>query len=183
MCEISDAELLGRFAETADMVSFDVLVGRHIGRIRAVVYGIVLNNADADDLTQEVFLKVMAGASRFRNKARFSTWLYRVAVNTARDFLRRKGRCPIDYPSDLSREFDSAACPSGSLMARELDGVVEKAMISLPPALRTAVVLTMIHGFSPREAAQMENCLLATMYWRVHQAKKLLKRELAKYLV
>ncbi len=183
MCKKSDAELLGHFKEQGDVDAFNELVGRHIGRIRSVIYGIVLNNADADDLTQDVFLKAIAGAPRFKNKARFSTWLYRIAVNTATDFLRRKGRCPIDCPGDLSRESGNASCPAGSLMARELDEVVGETLELLSPSLRAAVVLTMIHGFSAREAAKMEGCLPATMYWRVHQARNFLKKRLAEYLV
>lgn len=181
MCEITDPELVVRFTENGDIASFNELIGRHIGRIRAIIYGIVLKNADADDLTQEVFLKVMDNAPRFKHKARFSTWLYRIALNTTTDFLRRRGRRPIDYPGDLSPEADRAASPADALMAEEVGGLVDDAMAELTPDLRTAVVLTLIQGFSAGEAARIAGCLPATMYWRVHQAKKILHKRLAGY--
>ncbi len=183
MGETSDAQLLDRFTETGEISHFNELVTRHIGKVRAIIYPMVLNNTDTDDLTQEVFLKVLDSLAKFQQKAQFTTWLYRIAMNAAKDFLRKNKRNPVDYPGDLPDEMDSAVCPAGAMMAREFDFDVGKALAALSPSLRSAIVLTAIQGMNVQEAAQMENCLTATMYWRLHKARKILESRLAGHLV
>ena len=78
MVEIRDEQLVGDFLKTGEMRHFNELVGRHIRRVRAMIYPMVLNDADADELTQDVFLRVTDNISRFEGRAQFSTWLYRI---------------------------------------------------------------------------------------------------------
>jgi len=143
----------------------------------------ILNESDADDLTQEVFLRAVRGLAGFRGESRFSTWLYQIAMNTTHSFLRRQGRRPPAPEAALAEKADCLdSAPDRLAMAGELDRAITVAVDSLPPALRAAVVLTMLQGMDVREAAEIEGCAAATMYWRIHKARKVLKRRLGKYL-
>jgi RNA polymerase sigma-70 factor, ECF subfamily len=179
MDEITDAQLLGLFAKTGDVRHLDVAIVRNTGKIRGAIYAMVLNHEDADDLTQEVFLRAIENLDGFNGRAEFSSWLYRIAMNAARDFLRRKKRNPVDCPGDVPELPDAAEGPAGALLEREVHADIRDAMNGLSPSLRSAIVLTAIEGMSVREAARIDKCLPATMYWRVHQARKILKRRLA----
>ena len=178
MVDVSDRELIDRFRATEDVFHFNELVTRHIGKVRALISPMVFNSADADDLTQEVFLKVIDNLHGFNQKAQFSTWLYRIAVNTCYDFLRKRKKDLLACRKNMPDIPDYAAGPADLIFNRELDSRIEEAMESLSPSLRSAIVLTALHGMSVREAANLEKCLVATMYWRVHQARKLLGRKL-----
>lgn len=178
MNETTDAELLGRFAETGDVRHLDAVVLRNTGKIRGAIYAMVLHHEDADDLTQQVFLKAIENLDRFNGRAEFSSWLYRIAMNAAKDFLRKKNRNPVGCPGDVPEMPDGAAGPDGALLAREARADIQNALNSLSTSLRSAIVLTAIQGMSVRDAARIENCLAATMYWRVHQARKILKSRL-----
>ena len=85
---ISDEELVDDFQQTGEMRNLDELVHRHIGKVKAMIYPMVLNQADADEITQDVFIRMANGVTGFQNKAMFSTWLYRIAMNTTHSFLR-----------------------------------------------------------------------------------------------
>ena len=178
MAEIKDEQLVESFTESGEIRHFDELVSRHIGKVRAMIYPIVLNDADADDLTQEVFLRVVNNISRFRNRARFSTWLHRIALNTTYSFLKKRKRSPMDQREDLAEHPCNTTAPDRSLIAEETDSQVTEALASLSPSLRAAITLTAIHGMSTKEAAQTSDCLRATMYWRVHEARRILKTKL-----
>lgn len=175
---LSDAQLLERFTEHDELRYFEALVNRHVGKVRAMIYPMVLNDSDADDLTQDVFLRVAAGVPRFRRKAQFSTWLYRITMNTVYSFIRRKKRQPFLEQEDPPEPRDVAPDPSLRLAWKEVGGTVAKALESLSPPLRAAITLVAIHGMSPGEAAKIEGCLPATLYWRVHEARRILKKKL-----
>ena len=174
----TDEQLLERFVESGDVTLLDALVRRNIGKIRGAIYAMVLNHADADDLTQEVFLKAFDKLEGYDGCARFSTWLYRIAMNRSKDFLRRKNRNPVDLPGEVPEKQDGASGPDRRMMAAELNAEVSAALAALSPPLRSAIVLTAIQGLSAREAAQIEECVTATMHWRVHQARKMLTQRL-----
>ena len=143
----------------------------------------VINDADVDDLTQEVFLRAIRNIARFRGESQFSTWLYRIAMNTTHDFLRRQNR-PQPAPGEVLVDLADlrASTPDRLAMAGELNGAITAAVGSLPAALRAAVVLTMLQGLGVREASKIEGCTAATMYWRIHKARKILKKRLEEYL-
>lgn len=179
----ADEELVAAFRTTGEIRALNGLAERHIPRVRALLHQMVLNEADADDLTQEVFLRAFHGLEGFEGRSRFSTWLYRIAMNTARTFLRSRTRTPACRGEELAEEPDrGGGGPDQAAMARELDADIEAALGSLSPTLRAAIVLTAIHGLNGREAARIEGCATATMYWRVHKARKILKRQLGHYL-
>ena len=175
MDDRGDEQLVRLFRESGEMRHFDELVERHVGKVRAMIYPMVFNDADADDLTQEVFLRVVSHIDRFRHEARFSTWLYRIALNTTHSFLRSKARNRVDAREELPDHPDGAPQPDHAAAAGETGRALEKAMAGLAPRLRSALVLTVIQGMGVHEAAKVEGCLTATMYWRVHEARRLLR--------
>jgi RNA polymerase sigma-70 factor (ECF subfamily) len=159
----------------------DELVRRHIGRIRALVRQMTLNEADADDLTQEVFIKAFQGLAGFEGRSRFATWLTTIALNTARSFLTRRAKAPV-RTGDVESPGDRLAASDDTVLFRELDAEIEAALAALSPPLRAAFVLTTLHDTGIAEVARIEGCSIATVYWRVHEARKILKARLRRYL-
>ena len=153
---------------------------RHLGRVRNVMYQMTLNHADADDLTQEVFLRAARGLPEFDGRAEFGTWLHRIALNCANSFLVRRARretanleaAPEPVASGIERPDRQAA-------GAEADARIRQALERLPFKLRAAIVLTVMQEVPFPEAARIERCALPTMYWRVHEARRQLKVLLA----
>ena len=178
MVEIRDEKLLDAFIESGEIRHFDELVRRHIGKVRSMIYPMVLNDADTDDLTQEVFLRVVDNISGFRKMALFSTWLHKIAMNTTYSFLRKKSRNFIVNYADTPEQPDNSSPPASNLVAEEIDSQIGNALASLSPSLRSAITLITIQGMSVKEAAKVEGCLAATIYWRVHEARRILRNKL-----
>ena len=179
----NDETLVAAFGESGQSETLNDLISCHVGKVRAMVYQMVLNEADADDLTQTVFVRAIRGISSFRGESQFSTWLYQIAMNTVRGFLRGRKSMPQASEDDLADRVDGRAfAPEQFAMAKELDGEVTAAMHGLPTKLRAAIVLTSLKGLDARDAADIEGCSTATMYWRIHKARKMLEKRLAKYL-
>jgi len=180
---VTDEQLIAGFLQSGDAVSIETLVGRHMARVRAMVYQMVLDDADADDVTQEVFIRALRGLPRFRNRCRFSTWLYTITMNTTRSFLDARRRAPFD---DVDRAPDAQDSevrrPDRSALNAELDQEIHNAIAELPPRLRSVLILTTLHGVGVAETARIEGCAVATVYWRIHKARKRLKQLLARYL-
>jgi RNA polymerase sigma-70 factor (ECF subfamily) len=180
--ELSSRDEHSRDAPTALRADgeFERLVVSHLERVRNLAYRIVLCEATADDVAQEVFLRARASAATFRGDAALSTWLYRVTVNEAKSQLRKKRRSresplPAEEGIEHRGRDDGAGRESPST---ELLQDMERALGQLSPKLRTAIVLTAIEQLSPSEAAAIDGCSTATMYWRIHQARKKLKHAL-----
>ena len=180
--ELADEELVRLFQASGAMADLDVLFGRHMKRIRQLIFPIVLHAGDADDLTQEVFLRAARALPDFRREARFSTWLNRIAINTSLTFLRGQRRAPRQEELQPDDHAATQAGPHDATAHGELDAAIQSALTRLPPELRAAITLTAIHGLRPAEAADAAGCLTATLYWRVHQARKLLRDDLKEYL-
>jgi len=178
MDEFSDEKLIEFFINSKEISYFDELVRRHIGKIRAMIYTMVLNDADADELTQEVFLKVVKNIDRFKGKSKFSTWLYKIAINTVKSFWSKRSNSKVDNWAEPPEMLDSKLKPDTSLAESELNSKITKALSSLSPILRSAITMTCINGLSIREAADVSGCVTATMYWRVHEARRILKMKL-----
>jgi RNA polymerase sigma-70 factor (ECF subfamily) len=125
----------------------------------------------------------LGGLGGFNGRARFSTWLYRVAMNTVHGFLARQCRSPVTYCSEVPEGVPSrATVPDSVAMQSELESAIEAALQELPPKLRAAVVLMTLEQIEVGEAARIEGCSRATMYWRIHEARKRLKQRLEEYL-
>lgn len=171
-----DIQQIARFRETGEVGLLNEWVHRHLPGVRAMIYAMVLNHADADDLTQEVFVRAVRGLGSFRGKSKFFTWLCAIAMNTTRSFLARKARSPVaNEPLDPAVSAPGHARPDQRMMAGELDNRISTALAKLSPRLRAAIVLTILQDLSVAEAARIEGCNRATLYWRVHQARKKLR--------
>ena len=181
--EPADEELVRQFQTSGATADLEVLFGRHMTRVRQMIFPIVLNASDADDLAQEVFIRAARSLHDFRGEARFSTWLNRIAINTSLTFLRSRRRKP-DFAGEEELAVQPAphVSPSRAAAHGELDAAIESALARLAPELRAALTLTAIHGLKPAEAAASLGCLTSTLYWRVHQARKLLRAELQDHL-
>jgi len=178
----SDEQLAADYQRSGETSVLEELARRHLPRVSSLVSQIVLDPAAAEDVTQEVFLRAFRQLGSFRGKSSFATWLYRVALNTAYSYLNRRGKSLVEYRGSLHGPDTSRTSPEGPVLEAELDGEIQAALAELSPKLRAAIVLTSIQGLKAAEAAKIEGCNIATMYWRIHQARKLLHRRLEDYL-
>lgn len=179
--EPSDERLVQEFRSGGPPSILDELVRRHTGRVLALLRQMGLGAADADDVAQEVFLRAFRGLDGFDGRSRFSTWLCRIALNAAKTFLGRRTR---DARRERQAESpgDRLVASDDAILCRELDAEIAAALDDLSPPLRAALVLTVLQGVGIAEAAKIEGCSMATVYWRVHQARKVLKVRLRRYL-
>ncbi len=173
----TDAELIEahRRGETS---AVEELVARHLARVRSLLFQLVLDRDEADELTQEVFVCVLKNLDGFRGEAAFATWLHRIAVNTARQAARRSSSRRKEKTRAVRESNGEAAAPEAELIRSEQRDHVQRALTKLSLPLRSAVVLTVMQGLSAGEAAEIEGCPIGTMYWRVHEARRLLRDEL-----
>lgn len=173
----TDEELVAQLQQSGQPELFDILIQRYMEKTRGLIFGIVLNHNDADDLVQEVFIRAYRGIPKFNLKAKFSTWLYRIATNTSRTFLKkRRPLIPVET-AHIERQEDHRS-HRHPLESRERLEQIRTALGELSPTLRAAVVLTAIEGHDIAEAAKIEGCAQATLYWRIHKARKILKSSL-----
>jgi RNA polymerase sigma-70 factor (ECF subfamily) len=181
----TDEELVAR-SIGGDADSFNELILRWERPIYALAYRTIGREEDARDVCQETFLRAFRALPAFRGQAKFSSWLYRIALNLCRDWIRRERRAQIvQVPDDVDLvEMAAAAEPSESiedLVARkDLARVVERAMARLPEEQRTAIVLKEYHGLTFQEIADLMGCPLSTVKTRLYQGLTVLRRELAK---
>ena len=146
-----------------------------------MVFPMVLNHAVADDLTQEVFLRAIRGLNGFRAEAKFSTWLFRIAWNVVRDEVSRRETQDAVITCELEPVTPVGDQPDRIALQRELDQRIAAELAGLTPKLRAALVLTSLQQVSVDEAAELEGCSTSTMYWRIHEARRVLQERLAKY--
>jgi RNA polymerase sigma-70 factor (ECF subfamily) len=181
----TDEELVAR-SVGGDADSFNELILRWERPIYALAYRTIGREQDARDVCQETFLRAFRALPRFRGQAKFSSWLYRIALNLCKDWVRRERRTPVvDTPHDVDlMDLAAAAEPSESvedLVARRDEmRVVERAMALLPEEQRTAIVLKEYHGLTFQEIADLIGCPLSTVKTRLYQGLTVLRRELAK---
>jgi RNA polymerase sigma-70 factor (ECF subfamily) len=180
----TDEELVAR-SIGGDNDSFNQLILRWERPIYALAYRTIGREEDARDVCQETFLRAFRALPGFRGQAKFSSWLYRIALNLCRDWIRRERRAAIVQPSEDVDLMDLAAAaePSESiedLVARkDMTRVVEQAMARLPDDQRTAIVLKEYHGLTFQEIADLLGCPLSTVKTRLYQGLTVLRRDLA----
>lgn len=179
----SDQNLIDQFHESGQTSCLEELLQRHLGRIRGVVFQMLLNHDAADDVTQDIFLRVVRGIERFEGRSEFSTWLYQVAMNTVRSYIKKRGRSRVQFHDELPEgSVVSRANPDGPVLQAELASEVQTALAGLSPQLRAAIVLVCLQGEPASIAAEIEGCSTDTMYWRVHEGRRQLKQSLAEHL-
>jgi RNA polymerase sigma-70 factor (ECF subfamily) len=181
----TDEELVAR-SISGDNESFNELILRWERPIYALAYRTIGREEDARDVCQETFLRAFRALPGFRGQAKFSSWLYRIALNLCRDWVRRERRTPVvQAPEGMDlMELAAAREPSESiedLVARKATTkAVERAMALLPEEQRTAIVLKEYHGLTFQEIADLVGCPLSTVKTRLYQGLTVLRRELAR---
>jgi RNA polymerase sigma-70 factor (ECF subfamily) len=179
----TDEELVAR-SRGGDVESFNELILRWERPIYALAFRVIGRDDDARDVCQEAFLRAFRALPGFKGEAKFSSWLYRITLNLCRDWMRKQRRAPVSQVSEGFDIFEMAAEqgvtePIEDLVARrELSGVVERAMSSLPVEQRTTIVLKEYHGMTFQEIADLQGCPLSTVKTRLYQGLAALRRQL-----
>ena len=170
-----DLELINKF-KAGQMEGFEMLVRKYHNRVINIANSITGNASDAEDIAQEAFLKVYHNLSGFRNQAKFSSWLYRITLNTAYDHLRgnRRKNSSLDQ-IDYSHIADNKT--SKDALAKE---TLRKALDKIPFDFRTALILKEIEGLSYEEISQALKIRLGTVESRIFRARAMLKNLLAR---
>jgi RNA polymerase sigma-70 factor (ECF subfamily) len=177
-----DEELIQCYRTSGSREALEELVSRHIGKVRGLIYPMILDHAATDDLTQDVFLKAIRSLNSFEGRSAFSTWLCRIAMNTLNSHLARRSRSPVVFQDEVPEPVAGTSAAEQLAVHGETHREIETALKSLSPKLRAAIVLTCLQGKTAGEAARIEGCSAATMYWRIHEARKNLKHLLARHL-
>lgn len=182
---LTDEELVTR-SVGGDKESFNQLVVRWERPIYSLAYRVLGREEDARDVCQETFLRAFRALPGFKGQAKFSSWLYRIALNLCRDWIRRQRRAPVvQMPEDADAiEMVGERGPAESIESlvarRELSAVVEVAMAKLPEDQRTAIILKEYHGMTFQEIADLQGCPLSTVKTRLYQGLSVLRRHLEK---
>ncbi len=176
--EDTDLELVKR-VQKGEKGAFDLLVLKYEHKIVNLVMRYVRDHETALDISQEAFIKAYRALPRFRGDSAFYTWLYRIAVNTAKNHLASQRRRPMDVELDLQgpeqynlhaslKETDT---PEAISLSKELQEILERAIHALPEDLRTAIILRELDGMSYEEIAETMDCPVGTVRSRIFRAR------------
>jgi RNA polymerase sigma-70 factor (ECF subfamily) len=157
---------------------FDGLVEHHRDRIRRHVLGLVRNPADAEDLTQETFLRAHRQLGGLREPAALGVWLYRIATHVSYDFLRRAARGPAPAPEGANDEPALSPRLDELVDQRAMSACVQEFLDRLPTSYRAAVLLHDLHGLTSTEIASLLGCTPGTAKIRLHRARAVLRAAL-----
>jgi RNA polymerase sigma-70 factor, ECF subfamily len=171
----ADAELVLQ-SQKGSPAAFESLIRNHQRMIHSLTFRMTGSLADAEDLAQETFIRAYAQIGSFRGTAKFSTWLYRIAVNTCLSWRQSEAR-RSQLHADCAREFSALhANGENSLAENQSNQQVQSTLLKLPAKQRAAIVLTIYDGLNHAEAAQILGCSETTVSWRVFDARRKLKR-------
>ena len=172
-------ELIYR-AKMGDVAAFEELISGYEKKVYNTVYRFLENTEDARDITQEIFLKIYTSLKNFKEGSSFSTWLYRIAVNTCIDFCRKKKEdaLPITDEMDGSGmgQGEHSKMPEDVMENKELKKALNDAIKSLPEDLRMCVVLRDIQGFSYVEISEILKCPTGTIKSRINRGRRVLRQ-------
>lgn len=180
---LSDEELVA-LSRGGDVDSFNQLILRWERPIYALAYRVIGREEDARDVCQETFLRAFRALPGFKGQAKFSSWLYRIALNLCRDWMRRQRRVPLAElpgdvdPLDLAAERGAIESIEDLVVRRQLSDAVAQAMALLPEEQRTAIILKEYHGMTFQEIADLQGCPLSTVKTRLYQGLSVLRRHL-----
>ena len=177
----TDEELVV-LSTAGDTESFNQLVVRWERPIFALAYRVLGREEDARDVCQETFLRAFRALKGFKGQAKFSSWLYRIALNLCRDWIRRERRTAMVTPLDADTEPASLNGPVETaeelMVRRDLGRVIIRAMMVLSEEQRTTIVLKEYHGLTFQEIADLQGCPLSTVKTRLYQGLSVLRRQL-----
>jgi RNA polymerase sigma-70 factor (ECF subfamily) len=182
---VTDQQLIER-VKRGEKSAFDLLVLKYQQRIINLVSRFVRNPTDALDVTQEAFIKAYRALPNFRGESAFYTWMYRIAVNTAKNHLAVQSRRPFEAEQDISEieqiEGDNAlkeyATPENLLLRDELQATVINAIDNLPDDLQMAITLREVEGLSYDEIATVMECPIGTVRSRIFRAREAIDSQL-----
>ena len=170
----ADEELVLQ-SQNGSLTAFEELVRNHQRMIHSLTFRMTGSLADAEDLAQETFIRAHAQIGTFRGTAKFSTWLYRIAVNTCLNWRQSEARrhhLQADCAEEISAQhLHGENCPAENQSRQQ----VQSALLKLPVKQRAAIVLTIYDGLNHAEAAQVLGCSETTVSWRVFAARRKLK--------
>ena len=186
MGEINTDQQLVELVQRGDSKAFDLLVLKYQQRIVSLVSRFVRNPADALDVTQDAFIKAYRALPNFRGESAFYTWLYRIAVNTAKNYLvsqsRRHAHNEMDIADIEQFEGENAlkdySTPENLLLRDEIEATVLKSIEALPEDLRVAITLREVEGLSYEDIAAAMDCPIGTVRSRIFRAREAIDKEL-----
>jgi RNA polymerase sigma-70 factor (ECF subfamily) len=182
--QVSDREVDQQLVERAqrgDKRAFELLVHKYQRKLERLLSRIVRNPSEVEDVAQEAFIKAYRALPNFRGDSAFYTWLYRIGINTAKNYLVAMGRrapTSTEYDSEEAETFDDADglrdinTPENILMSKQVAQTVNNAIDALPEELRTAITLREIDGLSYEEIAQIMDCPIGTVRSRIFRARE-----------
>jgi RNA polymerase sigma-70 factor, ECF subfamily len=185
--DTGDLELVQR-VQRGDKLAFDLLVKKYQHKVVKLVARYLRNSADAEDVAQEAFIKAYRALPQFRGDSAFYTWLYRIAINTAKNALVSRDRNPVEFDLDLQNVEESHTLqarladpdtPESLLATEEIRETVNRAIEALPEDLRTAIVLRELEGLSYEDIAQAMDCPVGTVRSRIFRAREAIDRKLS----
>src|SRR3979409_2396386 len=185
--DVSDLSLVRR-VQSGDKGAFDALVRKYQPKRVKLVMGYVPNPAEAEDIAQEAFIKAYRALPQFRGDSAFYTWLYRIAINTAKNAVVSRDRSPIEYnidrndateeSYDMQGRMKDSETPEGLVLTDEIRSTVNAAIEALPEDLKTAIVLRELDGLSYEEIAAAMDCPVGTVRSRIFRAREAIDRRL-----
>ena len=172
--------------QKGDKKAFDVLVLKYQHKVIKVIMRYIRDPSEAMDVAQEAFLKAYRALPRFRGDSAFYTWLYRIAINTAKNHLVAARRRPLDYDLDpqdpdqydMQGRLSDGDTPEGLVLSEEIRDTVNRAIQHLPEDLRTAIILREVDGMSYEEIAQTMECPVGTVRSRIFRAREAIDKKL-----
>lgn len=181
-----DQQLVER-VQRGDKGAFDLLVSKYQRKIFRLLSRLIRDSAEVEDIAQEAFIKAYRALPNFRGESAFYTWLYRIAINTAKNHLVSQGRrAPTSTEADIeeAETFDDGDhlrdlnTPDSMLLSKQVGEAVNRAIDKLPEDLRTAIVLREIEGLSYEEIAESMGCPIGTVRSRIFRAREAIALEL-----
>ena len=186
---LGDQELVAR-AQAGDRRAFDLLVLKYQQKVAGLIARYLRDPNEVQDVAQEAFIKAYRALGGFRGESAFYTWLYRIAINAAKNHLASRGRRPPrdDMEMEVAEQLESGGrlremgTPENYLLSEEIAQTVQKALDELPEDLRTAIVLRELEGLSYEEIAEAMDCPIGTVRSRIFRARDAIDKRLSPLL-
>lgn len=186
---LGDQELVAR-AQAGDRRAFDLLVLKYQQKVAGLIGRYLRDPNEVQDVAQEAFIKAYRALAGFRGESAFYTWLYRIAINAAKNHLASRGRRPPrdDLEMEVAEQLESGGrlremgTPENHLLSEEIAQTVQQALDELPEDLRTAIVLRELEGLSYEEIAEAMDCPIGTVRSRIFRARDAIDKRLSPLL-